>query len=281
MLRAVFACVFALVSLPGSSALAQDESPPVDAPASTQVRSATMPVLVMLIGGGPRFRDIRLDVGSATGGTERRQLETGVHFDFGWHLFVRPMSRRSISPAVQAIVVQIDGGSAIGLDVQPAGVDSELQTNAWRLLGQLGYLYPRNRLQFGGLVGVGADVLSIDAGSAFPSSTIVYVRFGPAVRYDIVSSFFAIRADFGVRVPFLLGELEDAFGNRSRSVGADAMLTLDGRLKAGFTYAFRAIWEYYHYRFSGATSSVPAQSAGGGDGHDHAVTLQLLIGLSL
>ena len=84
-----------------------------------------------------------------------------------------------------------------------------------------------------------------------------------------------------MRIPFFLGELDAAFGNRSRSVGLDGVVTFDGHLKAGFSYAFRAIWEYYHYRFAGTTSAIPAQSAGGGNGNDHAVTLQLLIGWSL
>lgn len=281
MLGARFALVFILVSLVGGRALGQDPASGEEAPAKTQDGRAAMPVLVMLIGAGPRFRDIRLDVGNGAGGTERRALETGVYVDFGWHLLIRPMAQRSVNPALQAIVIQVDGGSGIGLEVQPAGVESELETNAWRLLGQFGYLYPRDRLRFGGLLGVGSDVLSITENSVFPSSTIVYVRVGPAVAYDLVARYLAIRADFGVRIPFFLGELEAAFGDRSRSVGLDGVLTFDGRLKAGFTYAFRAIWEYYHYRFAGATSTVPAQSGGGGSGNDHAVTFQLLIGWSL
>jgi hypothetical protein len=279
MRRRLLVCVFALLSLAGERARAQDESSLEEATAAMQDTRAAMPVLVMLIGGGARARDIRLDVGDGAGGMERRQLETGVYFDFGWHLFVRPMGQRSISPAIQAIVIQIDGGSAIGLDVQPTGVQ-ELEPNAWRLLGQVGYLYPRDRLQFGGLVGIGGDVFNIDANPAIPSSSIVYVRIGPAVSYDIVREFFRIRADVGVRIPFLLGQLEDAFGSESRSVGADATITFEGRLKAGFSYAFRAIWEYYHYRFSGPTMMIPAQG-GNGDGNDYALTLQFLIGLSL
>jgi hypothetical protein len=280
MRRRLLVCVFALLSLAGERARAQEELSLEEPTAAVQQPRAAMPVLVMLIGGGAKARDIRLDVGDGAGGIERRELETSVYFDFGWHLFVRPMGQRSIRPAIQAIVIQIDGGAAIGLDVQPAGVGGELEPNAWRLLGQLGYLYPRNRLQFGGLVGVGGDVFTIDANPTIPSSSIVYVRLGPAVSYDIVRGFLRIRADVGVRIPFLLGQLEDAFGSESRSVGADATITFDGRLKAGFGYAFRAIWEYYHYRFLGPTMMIPAQG-GNGDGNDYALTLQFLIGWSL
>ena len=135
-------------------------------------------------------------------------------------------------------------------------------------------------MQVGGLVGVGGDVLQIDLNSVLPSSRIIYVRLGPAVAYDIVPSFFGFRADFGLRIPFFLGDLEDAFGNDSSGIGLDAVVTFDGRLKAGFSYAIRFIWEYYRLRFAGSNMNVPAMGDGG-SGNDHAVTLQFLLGWSL
>ena len=270
----VFACFFLFAEPAGLHA---QEEP---ATATLQEEARTLPVLVMLIGGGARFRNIRLDVGDSLGGTEQRTFDTGPYFDFGWHLLIRPAARRSPRPAIQAIVVQIDGGSGIGLNVEPAGTGISLETNAWRLLGQFGYLYPIDRLQVGGLIGVGGDVLTIDLNSVLPSSKIVYVRLGPAVAYDIVPSFFGIRADFGVRIPFFLGGLDDAYGNDSSGVGLDAAVTLDGRLEAGFTYGVRFIWEYYKLRFAGSNMNVPAMG-NGAEGKDHAITVQVLLGWSL
>lgn len=239
-----------------------------------------LPVLVMLIGGGARFRKIHFELGNSAGGTESRTFNTGAYFDFGWHLLLRPMSRRSPRASLRAIVFQIDGGSGIGLKAEPTGTGIELQTNTWRMLGQFGYLYPIDRLQVGGLVGVGGDVLSIDLNSVLPSSRIIYVRIGPAVRYDIVPSYLGFRADFGLRFPFYLGALEDAFGNDSSGIGLDAAVTFDGRLKAGFSYAVRFVWEYYRLRFAGANMNVPAMGDGG-DGNDHAFNIQFLFGWSL
>jgi hypothetical protein len=219
--------------------------------AAVQDEGPKLPVLVMLIGGAARFRNIHLEVGDNAGGTEERTFETGAYFDFGWHLLIRPAAQRSPRASIQAIVVQIDGGTGIGLKVEPAGTGISLQTNTWRLLGQFGYLYPIDRLQVGGLVGVGGDVLSIDLNSVLPSSRIFYVRLGPAVAYDIVPSFFGFRADFGLR-----------------------------RVEAGFTYAFRFIWEYYKLRFEGSNVNVPAMG-NGAKGNDHALTLQVLFGWSL
>jgi len=276
--RTLRVCVFAglfLVTAP-LGARAQVEQPA----AAVQDEGPQLPVLVMLIGGAARFRNIHLDVGDNAGGTEERTFETGAYFDFGWHLLIRPAAQRSPRASIQAIVAQIDGGSGIGLKVEPAGTGISLQTNTWRLLGQFGYLYPIDRLQVGGLVGVGGDVLSIDLNSVLPSSRIVYVRLGPAVAYDIVPSFFGFRADFGLRIPFFFGGLEDAYGNDSSGVGLDATLTFDGRLEAGFSYAFRFIWEYYKLRFEGSNMNVPAMG-NGAKGNDHALTLQVLFGWSL
>jgi hypothetical protein len=278
MLRTLRVCVFAGLFLVAGPPGAQAQAEP--APASLQDEDPKLPVLVMLIGGAARFRNIHLEVGDNAGGTAERTFETGAYFDLGWHLSIRPAARRSPRPSIQAIMVQIDGGSGIGLEVEPAGTGISLQTNTWRLLGQFGYLYPIDRLQVGGLVGVGGDVLSIDLNSVLPSSRIVYIRLGPAVAYDIVPSFFGFRADFGLRIPFFLGGLEDAYGNDGSGVGLDAVATFDGRLKAGFTYALRFIWEYYKLRFTGANMIVPAMGNGAA-GNDHALTLQVLFGWSL
>jgi len=273
--RLLVIAAFSLVLAWGQIARAEP-----DEAATVQAEGTAPPVLVMLIGGGARFRNIHLEVGDASGGTQPRSFETGAYFDFGWHLLVRPMIRRSPRASVQAIAFQIDGGSGIGLAVAPAETGIELETNAWRLLGQFGYLYPIDRLQIGGLVGVGGDVLSIDLNSVLPSSRIIYVRVGPALAYQILPWFLGIRADFGVRAPFYFGGLTNAFGSDTSGVGLDGAITFEGRVKAGFTYAARFVWEYYRLRFAGSNQNVPAMGAGG-NGKDHALTIQLLLGWSL
>lgn len=279
----VFAVIFGLVQPPwlraqdghpSEAAVSEDET------AIMQAEAQQLPVLVMMFGGGPRFRNITLDVGDELGGTESRSFETGAYFDFGWHMLVRPWGRRSPKPAMQAMILQLDGGAGIGLTAEPVGTGISLQTNTWRILGQLGYLYPKGRLRVGGLVGVGADAFTIDLNSVLPSSKIVYVRFGPAVTYNLVPDFLGLRADFGFRFPFALGDLEDAFGHDSSTFGLDGAVTLDGHLKAGFAYALRVVWEHYRFRFAGRTTGVPSMGDGG-RGTDHAITIQFLVGWSL
>lgn len=286
MCRVLIIAVIALLLAP-LPALSQDEAGAEGPPASPspavyaaepQDESWKQDVLVALIGGGARFRNIDLQVGM--GGGDNRSLELGAYFDFGWHLFIRPLGHRSPRATLRAIVFQIDGGSGIGLTVEPEGTGISLNTNAWRMVGQFGYLYPIERLQVGGLVGIGGDVFNIDLNSVLPSSRIVYVRLGPAASYDIVPLYLRIRGDFGLRLPFHLGELANAFGTDSRVIGLDSTVTFEGRIKAGFTYAFRFIWEYYTMSFSGPTDTVPSMGDGG-QGTDNAINFQFLVGWSL
>jgi hypothetical protein len=113
-----------------------------------------------------------------------------------------------------------------------------------------------------------------------PSSRIIYVRLGPAGAVDLVGEFLTLRADFGLRFPFYLGGLRNTFGYDSRAFGLDSTLTFQGRIKAGFTYSLRFMWEYYTLRFAGSADNVPAM-AESGRGTDHALSLQLLVGWSL
>ena len=235
-------------------------------------------VLVALIGGGVRFRRIQLEVGD--GGTENRDLATGPYFSFGWHLLIRPMGHRSPRASIRAIVLQFDGAAGIGPTVEPVGTGISLDTNGWQMWGQLGYLYPLGRTQFGGLVGVGGDAFEIDLNSVLPSSRIVYVRLGPSASHELIARRLVVRGDFGLRFPFSLGALEHTFGEDSRAFGLDSVVTFQGRLDAGFSYALRFIWEYFTYRFAGPNDGSPAAAYGGG-GHDHAIYVQVLLGWSL
>ena len=280
----VFAALFLVIGMhgraragpePGSESAARG-----DAPADMQPEAYELPVLTILGGGGPRFQRIQLEVGDGAGGTEPRDFQTGAYFDFGWFLLARPAARKLSRPSVQAIVLQLDGGAGVGLKVEPSGSGISLQTRAWRLLGQFGYLHPMGRVQVGGLLGVGADLLKIDLNSVLPSSRNIYFRMGPAVIYPIVRQLLHVRVDVGLRAPFVLDGLDDAFGNDARGIGMDAALMLNGRLENGFSYALRLIWTHYWLHFAGTSAGVPA-SGEGADGGDNAVTLHFLLGWSL
>lgn len=285
MRRAMILAVIAALFVPPGARADDEDDPPAEPPkrvyrAPAEDDSWKQDVLVALIGGGVRFRRIHLDVGDRAGGTENRSFNTGAYFDFAWHLLIRPLGHRSPRASIRAMILQVDGGSGIGLTVEPEGTGIQLKTNSWRMVGQLGYLYPFERFQVGGLVGIGGDVFNIDSNFVLPSSRIVYVRFGPGAVYSIVPELLRIRGDFGLRFPFHLGELANAFGQDSFVFGLDSTVTLDGRIPAGFTYALRFVWEYYRMWFSGPTDDVPAAGNGGG-GRDHAVAVQVLVGWSL
>ena len=289
MTRVPIVCVIAMLLSPnaargqeeaasGDDATAAAARPAVYSAPAEQDEAWKQDVVVALIGGGVRFRRIHLNVGDGMGGTVPRDFDTGPYFDFAWHLFIRPLGHRSPRPAIRAMVLQLDGGSSIGLRAERNGIS--LDANTWRMVGQFGYLYPIDRWLVGGLLGIGGDVFNIDLNSILPSSRIIYVRLGPAGAVDLVGDFLGLRADFGLRFPFYLGEIRNTFGQDTRAFGLDSTLTLQGRLKAGFTYSFRVVWEYYTLRFAGPADNVPAM-AEGGRGRDHALNLQLLVGWSL
>ncbi len=240
----------------------------------------TLPVLEILAGAGPRFRSIDLRPSNGTGGSENRSFSTGAYADLGGTLLVRPAGRSSRS-ALQAIVIQGDGGVGLGLQAEPGDTGSLAEIRTWRALGQLGYLYPRKRLQVGGLVGGGIDTLTIDPNFVLPSIRYVYLRVGVTLSYTVIDNHLRIRVDGGFRKPFSLSDLDQAFGDQSTANGWDAVATVGGRLGIGFSYAVRFAYEGYRMNFSGTSADVPASGGPGGDGTDRALTLQFLIGWSI
>lgn len=266
---------------PGAPEKIDAKSDEKDAKEQRREGSHRMPVFEILVGGGVRLLDIDFDVGTADGGTSNRRFDSGAFTDLSGYVLVRPLGRFD-NPALQAIVIQLDAGLGVGLDAE-INQSATSDINTWRVLGQVGYLYPvLKRLQVGGLVGVGVDSFGIDPNSTLPSRQYVYLRVGGAIGYTILEDFLTVRADGGFRWPFSLGDIEPAFGSDSTAIGFDAMATVGGRLDIGFTYAFRFLFEQYNLDFSGTTSSSqPSQSAGSGSGTDRAMTFQVLVGWTL
>ncbi|MEM7436862.1 MAG: hypothetical protein AAF436_17040 [Myxococcota bacterium] len=250
-----------------------------------KMNGVDLPVFEIAVGGGARFRNIDFNVGNNTGGTEERTFDSGAYADVGGYFVVRPLAR-SENPALQAIIIQGDGGVGFGLEAAPRGTATAANIQTWRALGQVGYLFPIKRLQVGGLVGVGVDTFDIDLNFILPSIQYVYFRVGGALAYTIIEDLLGFRVDGGFRKPFSLGDLEGAFGSNSSAIGWDATATIGGRLDIGFSYGFRFIFETYKLDFAGATQNVPAR---GGlcpeelscTGTDRALTFQFLVGWSI
>lgn len=240
-----------------------------------------LPVFEILVGGGPRFRDIDFNVGDGAGGADPRTFSSGAYADVGGYFLVRPLGRFD-NPALQAIVIQGDGGVGLGLKTERQGSGITNSITTWRALGQVGYLYPIKKLQVGGLIGAGVDTFDIEANSVLPSIQYIYFRVGAALSYPIFKDFLGFRVDGGFRKPFSLGDIDPAFGSNSSAIGWDATATVGGKLDIGFTYGFRFIFEYYKLDFSGATDPTqPSFSSGPGSGTDKAMTVQFLVGWTL
>ena len=269
----------------GIASAAGPEPPSVTSVTATsgdgvQPSTSRPPVLELLVGAGPRLRDIDFDVGDGSGGTQSRQFTSGAYADLAGFMVARPLARLPKTPA-WGLVFQGEGGVGLGLRAEPGGTGSITGIRTWRALGQVGYLYPFRGFQAGGLVGVGADALDIDVNRVLPSIQYNYFRAGLAAAYTVVVEYLTIRVDGGLRKPFSLGDVEEAFGDQSSAIGWDAGALVSGHLDVGFAYGFRFTVESYTLDFAGTRENVPSAGGPGGRGIDRTLSFQFLVGWSL
>ncbi len=240
-------------------------------------KASESPVFVLLLGGGGRVRNVKVNLDG--GGV--RKYESNLFGTVAAQFQIRPAAR-SAKRKLRGLYLQLDGQLGLGLEASPQGTPDTLDTTTYQILGQFGYLAKVGKGQVGGTVGVGFDEFDIDPNPIMASATYIYVRPAFIGQYNFVEDLFYGRLDLGFRYPFTLGDLEDAFGKSSTAFGFDAVLMFGGELDVGFTYAARIMWERYQLKFKGATAPVIDQpaAADGKDGFDQSFTFQALVGWS-
>lgn len=241
---------------------------------------AKLPPYVTLLGGvGGRIRSIEVRVDDGVGGTGTRTYDSGVYLDIVFRLEVRPLAKHAVR-GLRGLALEADGDFGVGLKTQPPGSNASLDTQAWRVLGQLGYFHRFDKGELGGLLGVGYDRLKLEENGTLPSIGILFLRVGPAYRHFFLDRQVYLRVDGGFRYPFSYGELEDTFGDGS-GVGFDAALTLGGELDVGFAYAARLSFDYFKPRFAGFPDGelppLPG-AAQGRDATDFGINFHVMVG---
>lgn len=239
------------------------------------------PIFVLFAGVGGRARTIEIDVDDGAGGVASRRYDSGVYLDIVFRLELRPWAR-SATKGLRGLTLEADGDFATGLGTQTRSSNINLDTKAWRALGQLGYLRRIAKHEVGGLVGIGFDRLELQANATLPSIRYLFFRLGPAYRVHFVPNLLYFRIDAGLRLPISYGQLEEAFGN-TRGFGLDAGLMFGGRLDLGFAYALRFSVDFFRSNFSGfpagALPALPA-AAQGRNGSDRALNFHVIVGWS-
>jgi hypothetical protein len=189
---------------------------------------------------------------------------------------------RSDKKGLRGLALEADGDFGIGLETQTPGSTAKLDTQAWRILGQLGYFHSFGDSELGGLIGIGFDRLDIEDNGTMPSIRYLFLRFGPAFRYVFFERLLYLRVDAGFRLPFSYGELADTFGD-AKGFGFDAGLMVGGELEVGFSYALRLSFEYFKPQFSGFPGGMLPGLPGaaqGLDGTDLAMNFHAMVGWS-
>lgn len=254
---------------------AQTEAAPVaaevDEPVAIEISASSSvtpyaPYVLILGGAGGRTRKIEVNIDDGAGGSATRTYESGIYLDIVFRLEVRPLARHRVR-GVQGFALEADGDFGVGLDTQPPGSTTKLDTKAWRVLGQLGYFHRFRMGELGGLIGVGFDRLMLETNSTLPSVDYLYLRVGPAYRHIFIERLFHLRVDGGFRYPFSYGDLTSTFGP-AKGFGFDAGVLLGGELDVGFAYAARFSVDYFKPQFSGFSDGTLPPVPGAAEGRD-------------
>jgi len=237
------------------------------------------PYVLILAGAGGRSRKLDVNVEETSGEGGTRTYESGAYLDIVFRLEVRPFARHR-TPGVRGLALEADADFGIGLETQPAGSTTRLDTKAWRVLGQLGYFHRFRKDELGGLIGIGFDRLELATNGTLPSVDYLYLRLGPAYRHIFIERLLHLRVDAGFRYPFSYGDLSNTFGD-AKGVGFDVGVMLGGELDVGFAYAARVSFDYFKPKFGGfPDGTVPPTpgAAQGRDATDLAINFHVMIG---
>ena len=249
-----------------------DENDDDDSPAD--VGNLLFPKVVALVGADARRRDISITL---LNGQTRNYRTAALYPDITMHVAVRPLNEASIA---RGLYFQMDAAFAVGLttnqrDTADPSNLTEVETSAWRIFGQVGYLAPLmdDKLQIGAMVGVGVDKFIFGENDVMASSSYVQLRAGIAGSYAILGPQLILRADFGYRHPFGAGDLASDFGTGATLRGFDVGIAATGAMDVGFTYGVHVGFTTYKLMFEG-----PAEDAEATDGRDNAFNMGLNLG---
>ena len=224
------------------------------------------PLIAAFVGIDGRTRDAQADF---TGGGGRR-YDLSMYPELSLRLESFPLG--SSSSAAKGLYAQLDLAFALALRSQEqnmAGDPVDIDTSAWRLLFQLGYLYPLSddTFRIGALVGFGLDSFSLGDNGVMASTKYTYLRIGAVADARLYQDLVRARLDIGYRIVFGVGDIgngtdPNALGDDASGGAFDLGVSLGGRIDMGLSYALRFGFSRYRFDFSGTTGSgIPPESS--------------------
>jgi len=227
-----------------------------------------LPLIAAFVGINGRTRDAQADFAGGGG----RRYDLSMYPELSLRLESFPLG--SSSSAAKGIYAQFDLAFALALssqEVDPMGnpTGGELDTSAWRMLLQVGYLYPLSddAFRIGALVGFGLDSFSLGDNNVMASTKYTYLRIGAVADARLYQNLVRARLDIGYRIVFGVGDIgngtdPNALGDDASGGAFDLGVSLGGRIDLGISYAVRFGFTRYSYDFSGVTGSgIPPESS--------------------
>lgn len=255
-----------------------DEEPDDDDDEEGSSNTGLLPVARILLGVDARTRDVSIRLAD---GVRRRNYETQLYPEISATIEAHPFAGRS--GGLRGLYGQLDFAYAVGLDTverdasNPALV-TDVNTTAWRLFLNVGYLAPiaEDRVRIGVLAGFGHDRVDLAPNMTLPSSRYNQFRLGIAASLMSYGTLMQTRLDAGYRFVLGAGDLSDAFGETINGGAFDVGLSIGGFIEAGFSYNLRFSYTRYKIDFAGAALDEPAA-----DGTDSSVSFGLQIGWAI
>jgi hypothetical protein len=255
----------------------KEEPPPVEVPPepgeaeeAAQPRSSwPVPAVTLLVGAGAGVH--RTEVPLESG--ERRLYDWTAFPELAFAVEARPLA--SSASAARGLLLRGSAALSVGLSSTDQSTSDEVDTTAFRVGAELGYLYgfAEGRVEVGLAGGFAYEAFVLGDNSVLPTSRYAQLRVGAISRIGLVPERLTLGVELGLRAAFTAGDLGTAFGDEVSPLGLDAALSVGGALDVGFAYRLRVGYREYRLDFGGSADDAPAD-----DGTDRNLAVTALVG---
>lgn len=237
----------------------EEEAEEVSTPSATRSDLGANPLLfVVRLGVSIRTRDAEAVLSS---GMPRSWRSNPVYAELHAGLELRPLAQEN--DLSRGLFIRGEFASAVGLGtLSPSG--SPVDTQFWRVGGDLGYLLPVGpAVEVGLAFGAGYDAYDLGTNTEFPSVDLIYLRPALRGRLRLVDEVVVVGLESGLRIAVDRGPITAAFGGGD-TIGFDVGANVGGAFDFGLAYQIDLTWVGYWHSFSGGGTLATGQ-----DGTEH------------